>query len=108
MKKLLAVLVFVAVAYAAYVFLIRSPEKQACLRLADLCGFDPKGADTQQCLSTLDSLKASNATAVANFTTCTGEARSCAGALGCASGAALGLGTSVVKDFLSSFAKSAK
>jgi hypothetical protein len=111
MKKLLAIFVLAvlaAAAYAAYVFVIRSPEKQACLRLADLCGFDPKGGDTQQCLKTLDSLKTSNAAAVTDFTTCTGEAKSCAGALGCASGAVLGLGTSVVKDFLSGFGKSAK
>jgi len=108
MKKLVAILVLAAAAYAAYVFVIRTPEKQACLHLADLCGFDPKGGDTQQCLGTLDSLKTANATAVSDFITCTGEAKSCAGALGCASGAALGIGTSAVKDFLSGFGKSAK
>jgi len=108
MKKLLAIIVLAAAAIAVYMFVIRPPEKRACLRVADLCGLEPMGAETQQCLRMLDSLKTSSATAVVDFATCTSEAKSCAGALGCASGAALGIGTGFVKDFLSGFGKSAK
>ena len=107
MKKLLALLVLAAAAVTVYLFLFHSPEKRACLKVADLCRLDPRGADTQRCLKMLDSLKTSNATAVANFTNCTSEANSCPGALGCASGAALDLGAGFVKDFLSGFSKSA-
>ena len=108
MKKLLTLLVLATAAVAGYLFVLRSPEKRACLRVADLCGLEPMGAETQRCLKMLDSLKMPNATAVADFATCTGEAKSCATALGCASGAALGIGTSFVKDFFSGFGKSAK
>ena len=40
------------------------------------------GTETQRCLKMLDSLKTSNATAVADFASCTSEAKSCPGALG--------------------------
>ena len=107
-KKLLTLLVLAAAAVAVYLFVLPSPEKRACLRVADLCGLEPTGAETQRCLRTLDSLKTSNAAAVADFATCTGEAKSCPGAFGCASGAALDFGTGLVKDFFSGFSKSAK
>jgi len=108
MKKLLALLVLAAAAVAVYLFVLRSPEKRACLRLADLCGLEPMGAETQRCLKMLDSLKTSNAAALADFATCTGEAESCPGALGCASGAAFHIGTGLVKDFFTGFSKSAE
>ena len=107
MKKLLALLILAAAAVAVYLFVFHSPEKRACLRVADLCRLDPMGTETQRCLKMLDSLKTSNATAVADFASCTSEAKSCPGALGCASGAALDIGTGFVKDFFSGFSKSA-
>ena len=107
MKKLLALPVMATAVVAVYLFVLRSPEKRACLRVADLCGLEPMGAETQRCLKMLDSLK-TNATAVADFATCTGEAKSCGGALGCASSAALDIGTGLVKDFFSGLGKSAK
>jgi hypothetical protein len=107
MKKLLAFLVLAAAAVAVYLFLLRSPGKRACLRVADLCGLEPMGAETQRCLKMLDSLKTSNAAAVADFATCTGEAKSCPGALGCASGAALHIGTGLVQDLFTGFSKTA-
>jgi hypothetical protein len=108
MKKLLAILVLLGAAFAAYVFVIRPPEKRGCTHVADLCGFSAGGPETQRCLETLDALKSSNATAVSSFTTCAGKASSCAEAMGCASGAALEMGTGFVKDFVSGFAKYAK
>jgi len=106
MKKFLALLVVAAAAVAVYLFMLRSPEKRTCLRVADLCGLEPMGTETQRCRQMLDSLKTSNATAVDDFATCAGEAKSCPGAIGCASGAALHLGTGIVKDFFSGFSKS--
>jgi hypothetical protein len=108
MKKLIAILVLLGVAYAAYVFVLRTPEKRACGRVADLCGFSGNGAETQRCLETLDAIKSSNANVASDFATCTGKAESCAAALGCASGAALDMGTGFVKDFLSGLGKYAK
>lgn len=108
MKKLLALLVLAMAAVAVYLLVLRSPEKRACLRVADLCGLEPRGTETQRCLHMLDSLKTSNGTAVADFATCTGEAKSCAGALGCASGAAFHIGAGLVKDFFSGFSKSSE
>ena len=108
MKKLLVLLAVATMAVAVYLFVLRSPEKRACLRVADLCGLEPTGAETQRCLQMLDSLKTSSPTAMADFATCSSEAKSCAGALGCASGAALHLGTGIVKDFLTGFSKSSE
>jgi hypothetical protein len=108
MKKLLALLGLAAGAVAVCLFVLRSPEKRACLRVADLCGLEPMGAETQRCMKMLDSLKTPDATVVADFATCTGEAKSCAGALGCASRATLDIGTGFVKDFFSGFGKSGK
>lgn len=108
MKKSIAILALLAAAYASYVFVLRSPEKRACARLADLCGFSTAGEESQRCLDTLDAVKRSNAAAVSDFATCTGKAESCAGVMGCASGVALDVGTGFVKDFLSGFGKYAK
>jgi hypothetical protein len=108
MKKLIAILVLLGVAYAAYAFVLRTPEKRACGRVAELCGFSANGAETQRCLETLDAIKSSNANVASDFATCTGTAESCAAALGCASGAALDMGTGFVKDFLSGLGKYAK
>lgn len=108
MKKLLAILLLLAAACAVYLLVIRSPERRACARVAELCGFSSRGAETERCLEALDALKSTKAGAVADFATCTGEAKSCAGALGCASGAALDVGAGLVKDFFSGFGKYAR
>ena len=108
MKKLLVLLLLAGAAYAAYAFVIRPPEKRACMRVAELCGLDPRGSEAQNCVEMLDSLKKSNADAISQVTSCVGGAKSCGEAAGCASGAALGIGTSFVKDFLSGLSKTAK
>jgi hypothetical protein len=108
MKKLLVLLLLAGAAYAAYAFVIRPPEKRACLRVADLCGLDPRGSETQRCVEMLDSLKKSNSDMVAQVTACVGDAKSCGEAAGCASGAALSIGTGFVKDFLTGLSKTAK
>jgi hypothetical protein len=108
MKKLLVLLLLAAAAYAVYAFVIRPPEKRACLRIADLCGFDPRGDQTERCTQMLDAFKKSNAPAAAQVTTCVGDAKSCGEAVGCASGAALSIGTDFVKDFLTGLQKTIK
>ncbi len=108
MKKLLVLLLLAGAAYAAYAFVIRSPEKRVCMRMAELCGLDSGGSETRNCVEMLDSLKKASPDAVSQVTSCVGDARSCGEAAGCASGAALSIGTGFVKDFLSGLAKTAK
>jgi hypothetical protein len=108
MKKLLVLLLLAGAAYAAYAFVIRPPEKRACMRVAELCGLDKGGSEIGNCVEMLDSLKKSNPDAVSQVTSCVGDAKSCGAAAGCASGAALSIGTGFVKDFLGGLAKTAK
>jgi hypothetical protein len=106
MKKVLVLLVLAAAAYAAYAFVIRPPERRACIRMAELCGLGE--SEAQQCTQTLDSLKKSNASSVAQAATCIADAKSCGEAMGCASGTALTIGTGFLKDFLNGLQKAAK
>jgi len=108
MKKLLVILVLLGAAFAAYAFVIRPPEKRACMRVADLCGLAPQGGETERCTQMLDSLKRSNAPALAQVTTCVADAKSCGEAAGCASGAALSVGTGFMKDFFNGLQKTMK
>jgi hypothetical protein len=108
MKKLLVLVVLAAAGYAAYAFVLRPPAKRTCMRAAELCGLDGSGTETEQCVQLLDSLKKSNPASVEQVTTCIADAKSCGEAAGCASGAALTLGTGFVKGFLSGIQKSIK
>jgi hypothetical protein len=108
MKKLLVLVVLATAGYAAYAFVLRSPAKRTCMRTADLCGLDPRGRETEQCLQMFDSLKKSNPSSVEQVTTCIADAKSCGEAAGCASGVALTIGTSFMKDFMSGLQKSIK
>jgi hypothetical protein len=108
MKKLLVIMVLAVAAYAAYAYVVRPAEKRACTRLAELCGLDPGGAESERCREMLDALKKSNAASVAQVTTCVADAKSCAEAAGCASGAALSAGAGFAKDFLSGLQKMTK
>jgi hypothetical protein len=108
MKKLLVLAVLAVAAYGAYAFVLRPPEKRACMRAAELCGLDPGGGDLDRCLQMFDSLKKSNVDSVGQATTCIADAKSCGEAAGCASGVALTVGTGFVKDFLSGLQKSIK
>jgi hypothetical protein len=56
----------------------------------------------------LDSLKKTNASVVEQVTTCVSGAKSCGEAAGCASGAALTLGSGFVNDFLTGLQKATK
>ncbi|HEY5284062.1 MAG TPA: hypothetical protein VIM14_14815, partial [Polyangia bacterium] len=69
MKKLLVLVVLATAGYAAYALVLRSPTKRTCMRTADLCGLDPRGRETEQCLQMLDSLKKSNPSSVEQVTT---------------------------------------
>jgi hypothetical protein len=108
MKKLLTIVVLAVVAYAVYAYVLRPPEKRACARLAELCGFDPSGGESQQCTRMLDTLKQSNAQSVAQVATCVGDAKSCGEAAGCVSGAALSAGAGFARDFLGGLQKMVK
>ena len=106
MKKLLVIVVLAAAGYAAYAFVLRPPAKRTCMRVADLCGLDPRGDETEQCLQTLDSLRKSNPSVVEQVTTCIADAKSCGEAVGCASGGVLTVGTGFLKDFIGGLQKS--
>ena len=106
MKKLFVILVLAAAGYAAYVFVLRPPAKRTCMRVADLCGLDARGSETEQCVQTLDSLKKSNPAIVEQVTTCIAGAKSCGEAAGCASGGILTAGAGFVKDFIGGLQKS--
>jgi hypothetical protein len=106
MKKLLVLVVLMVAGYAGYAYVVRPPEKRACVRLAELCGLDAGGEQTLRCNEMLVALKKSNAEGVARLADCVGEAKSCGEAAGCASGAILSAGASFAKDFLSGLQKS--
>jgi hypothetical protein len=108
MKKLLTIVVLAVAAYAVYAYVVRPPEKRACARLAELCGLDASGSESQQCTSMMDTLKQSNAASVAKAATCVADAKSCAEAGGCVSGAALSAGAGFAKDFLGGLQKMVK
>jgi len=108
MKKLLVIVVLAVAGYAAYTFVLRPPAKQTCMRTADLCGLDPRGRETEQCMQMLESLKKSNPASVEQVMTCIADAKSCGEAAGCASGVALTVGTGFVKDFMNGLQKSIK
>jgi hypothetical protein len=99
-RKLVVLAVLVVVALAGYVLLVRPPERRACRRVAELCGFDPTGVETDRCTEMLRSLKQANMAAAASASKCVSDARSCAEAAGCASEAALRIGAGLVKDFV--------
>jgi hypothetical protein len=109
MKKLLVLGLLAAAAcaaYAVYAYVIRPPEKRACMHVAELCGLDPRGAE--RCSQMLDGLKKSNAATVGQLTTCVAGAKSCSEAAGCASGAALSAGVGFAKDFLTGLQKATR
>jgi hypothetical protein len=106
MKKLLVVIVLAAAAYAVYAFVIRPPEKRACARMAELCGLGEQGA--RQCTEVLDSLKKSHPESVPKVATCVADAKSCAEAMGCASGAALSIGAGFLKGFVDGLQKASQ
>ena len=108
MKKLVVIALLAAAAYGAYAYVLRPPAKRTCMRAAELCGLDPTGKQTDQCMQALDSLKKSNPASVDQVTTCMAAAKSCGEAAGCASGVALTLGAGFVQDFLNGIQKSIK
>jgi hypothetical protein len=108
MKKLLVLSVLAVAAYAVYAYVIRPPEKRACLHIAELCGLDRPGGEAERCSQTLDALEKSNAETAAQITKCVADAKSCGEAAGCASGAALSAGAGFAKDFLGGLQKTMK
>jgi hypothetical protein len=108
MKKLLVALVLAVAACLLYAFVLRSPEKRACVRMAELCGLDTRDSQVERCTRALAAMKESNASAVKQANACVADARSCAEAAGCASGAAWTLGAGLVNDFLGGLQKAVK
>jgi hypothetical protein len=108
MKKLLVLVVLAVAGYAGYAYVVRRPEKRACMRLAELCGLDTGGEQTLRCSEMLVTLKKSNAEGVARLATCVGDAKSCGEAAGCASGVMLSAGASFARDFLNGLQKTTR
>ncbi len=98
MKYLLALVVVVGAAGAAF-FLLQTPERRSCAKLAELCGSAAMTAD--QCVDALTQLKkASGQAPIDKLASCTSTATSCPGALGCLTGVGVSSATGVVGDFL--------
>lgn len=89
--------------YIAWARVLRSPEKRACIHLADLC----KGHDRDtsgdgkdgECEEFFATLKRNAPDAVERTSSCVNESRSCGQAVGCVSGGAIQLGTGFARDF---------
>jgi hypothetical protein len=108
MKKLILFVALAAVGYAIYAVAIRSPERQACTRMAELCGLDTRSVEADRCTQMLTSLKKSNADAVARAGLCIADAKSCIEAGGCVSGTALSIGAGLLTDFFRGLSKAIK
>ena len=88
MKWIVGALVIAAVGYLIYRWTRPSPEQKACEKVVDLCGGGKDGI--AECLDTARTLKkAVGEKAVRQFNECNAESRTCADAVGCATGSAL-------------------
>ena len=100
-KLLIAGLMVVGVAVVgvvAWIAFTRTPERSACLHVADLCGIRGGSADhLQTCLDGFDRLrKSAGDDAADRGLTCVERAKSCGEAAGCVAGTGLtGLANSV-------------
>ncbi|MGZ3420890.1 MAG: hypothetical protein ACXWUG_06625 [Polyangiales bacterium] len=106
MKKLLAAFLvlglFAGVAYAYG----RSPERSACLKLADLCAPKAKGGvdDLEQCVDQFKQFrKAVGDEAVDKGLSCVEKASTCPQAVGCVAGAGVKGMSGALKEFAKGF-----
>jgi hypothetical protein len=100
MKKLLLVLVVVgAGAFLVHRYVLASPEQRACSKMASLCGM--KGEEVNRCESDLTEMsKALGSDVRGQAAKCVADAKTCAEAMGCYTGAGLsGLGKALDQFF---------
>lgn len=109
MKKALAlivVLIIVGAGAAAFAFL-RSPERSACVRVADLCGEKSGGVkELDECVDQVAQWrKVAGDEAVNKGMKCVDGAKTCAEAMGCVAGAGAKGVEGLVNDFMKGFGK---
>lgn len=112
MKKVIAavaVLGILGAGVGAYAYL-RTPERSACIRVADLCG--EKGGGVQELDQCVDQVKqwrkVAGDEAVNKGIACVDQAKTCGEAVGCVAGASAKSVEGLVNDFLKGFGKAAQ
>jgi hypothetical protein len=105
-KFLAAVVVLGAFAGAAYAF-TRSPERAACMRVADLCGVEGGSMkDLDQCVDDVKRWrKIAGDEPVDKGLACVESAKTCGEAVGCTAGAAFKGTQNIMNDFFKGFGK---
>src|SRR5262249_19314970 len=109
-KALIAVLVLGVIGGTAFA-LTRSPERSACLRMADLCGAQKKGTaqDLDQCVDEIKQFrKVAGDEAADKGMACVEGAKTCGEAAGCVAGAGFKGIQGVVDDFFKGFGNATK
>lgn len=103
MKKLLVVVILIALGAVVYAKVIRSsPEKRACKQLDSLCAGE---VDIGECQKDFDEAsKIVGPAVVERATECMSSANSCVEAAGCITGA----GTHALDDFMRGFDRAKK
>ncbi len=110
MKKIvvgaLALALTGGVAYAV----IHSPERSACLKMADLCGVkDGTKDDLDQCVEEIEQFrKVGGDEATEKGLTCVNESKTCVEATGCIAGAGVKGMQGAINEFLKGFGKASK
>ena len=110
MKKALALLCVVGVlgggVVAAYAYL-KTPERSACIRVADLCGEKEGGVkELDQCVDEVNQWrKVAGEAAVNRGIQCVDEAKTCGEAMGCVAGASMKGAQEMMNDFFKGFGK---
>src|SRR5438094_3850251 len=103
MRKLLLLLIVGVGGFLIYRYVITTPEKRSCQRLAELCGDKAMGID--KCVGDVAELGKTSKDAVARFDACVSDAKSCGEGAGCLVGAGFGAAGSVISDFLKGVGK---
>jgi hypothetical protein len=104
MKWLIAILVVAVGGWLVWSYVIKSPPRRACERMADLCG--NTGGDAKSCDSYFAEIEKTGPGEAAKVATCINESQSCAQAVGCTAGGALKIGADAAKNFLDGLSKS--
>lgn len=108
MKKLIAAFVVLGITGGvAYAVVHGSPERSACLRVADLCGVkDGSKADLDRCVDEIEQFrKIGGEEATEKGLQCVEEARTCGEATGCIAGAGFKGMQGAVNEFFKGFGK---
>jgi hypothetical protein len=103
MRKLLLLLIVAVGGFLIYRYVITTPEKRSCERLAELCGDKAMGID--KCVGDVTELGKTSKGAVARFDACVAEAKSCGEGAGCLVGAGFSAAGSMINDFVKGVGK---